>query len=179
MFFQATKSFVPWQLSLSLQIILFCKHDKYSITVPLIDVFASTKNFAFLRYERGCKNKKKIADYKICKFFANASYVRPPSKDALCPFSIAMNTALAIVWYGQTHCTCIGVTQKLTPGHAISLNHGFLIGVGIVHRYEVYISILRWREGIWVNYRDRCICYPRTLPQPPPLPLPLPRLDPP
>ena len=68
-----------------------------SITVPLTDIYASTKNFAFLRYERGCKNKKKIADYKICKFFANASYVRPPSKDALRPFSIAMNTALAIV----------------------------------------------------------------------------------
>ena len=127
--------------------------------------------------QKGLQKQKKIADYKICKFLEKASYVRPSSKDVPHPFSIAMNTALAIVWYGQTHRTCIGVTQKLTPGHAISLNHGFLIGVGIVHRYEVYISILRWREGIWVNYRDRCICYPRTLPRPLPLPLPLPRLD--
>ena len=48
--------------------------------------------------QKGFQKQKKIADYKICKFFANASYVRPPSKDALRPFSIAMNTALAIVW---------------------------------------------------------------------------------
>lgn len=109
-----------------------------------------------LRCEKCCKNIK-IGDYKIFKFFANANYVRPPSEDVRCPFSIAMNTPLAIVWYGQAHCTCIRITQKLTPGHAIFLNHGFLIGVGIVHRYEVYISILRWREGISINYGDRCI----------------------
>lgn len=72
-FFQATKSFVPWQLSLSVQIILLCKHDKYFITVPSIDVSASTKNLAYLRCGKGCKFKKKLVITKFSKFFANAS----------------------------------------------------------------------------------------------------------
>ena len=48
--------------------------------------------------QKGLQKQKKIADYKICKFLEKAIYVRPPSKDVLRPFSIAMNTALAIVW---------------------------------------------------------------------------------
>ena len=48
--------------------------------------------------QKGFQKQKKIPDYKICKFLEKAIYVRPPSKDVPRPFSIAMNTALAIVW---------------------------------------------------------------------------------